>query len=104
MSSLVFVGQFRVIDAEAMQNSGLQIVNVNGILDNVIAVVVGLAVRNPRFNPAAGQPHCKATRMMVAAIVIGCQTPLAIYSPSELAAPDYEGIVQHAALFQIGDQ
>ena len=43
MASLEFVGQLQVIDAEQVQNGRLQIVHVDGVRDDVVAVVVGLA-------------------------------------------------------------
>ncbi len=43
MAALEFVGQPLVVDAQAMQDGRLQIVDVHRVGDHVVAVVVGLA-------------------------------------------------------------
>ena len=43
MPALEFVGQPLVIDAEAVQNGGLQIVDMNRVCDRVVAVIVGFS-------------------------------------------------------------
>ena len=47
-SALELVRQPRVIDAEAVQDRRVQIVDVDRILDDVVAVIVGLAVSQAR--------------------------------------------------------
>ena len=42
--------------------------------------------------------------MVVAAIVLLGEFALAVDGAAEFAAPDHEGIVEHAALLQVGDQ
>ncbi len=44
MAALVFEGQPRVVDPQAMKHRGVQVVHVDGIVDDVVAIVVGLAV------------------------------------------------------------
>ena len=44
MAALEFEGQPLVVDAQAVQNGGLQIVDVDRVGDDVVAEVVGLAV------------------------------------------------------------
>src|SRR5262245_22062246 len=96
-----------------MQNGRLEIVNVDcgrseaafvwidrvavGICD-VVAVIIGSAVGNARFDAAAGQPNAKAARMMIAPVVILRQLALGIARAAELAAPDDQCILEHAAL------
>src|SRR5687767_1568663 len=52
-----------VIDAEAMQERGVKIVNVDRVLDNVVTEVVRLAERNAAFDTAARHPDAETTRM-----------------------------------------
>src|SRR5579883_2990127 len=49
-----------VVDAQAVQNGGVQVVHVDRLVDHVVAEVVGLAVDLPSFDSAAGHPHGKA--------------------------------------------
>ncbi len=38
----------------------MQVMNVDRILDDVVAVIVGFAEAHPRFHAGACQPHCEA--------------------------------------------
>ena len=44
IAALETVGQAFVVDPQAVQNSRLEIVDVDGVLDDVVAVVVGFPV------------------------------------------------------------
>ena len=44
VTALVLIRQARVVDSEAVKNRGVQIVNADGILSDVIAELVCLAV------------------------------------------------------------
>ena len=44
VAALEAVGQPLVVDAEQVQDRGVQVVDVDGVLDGVVAEVVGLAV------------------------------------------------------------
>ena len=46
-----------VVDAQAVQDRGVQVVDVDRVLDDVVAEVVGLAVDDARLDAAAGHPH-----------------------------------------------
>ena len=69
-----------------------------GILDDVVAEVVGLAVDRAALRAAAGHPHGEAARVMVAAVVLVGQAALRVDRAAEFAAPDDERVVEHAAL------
>src|SRR5438067_9501613 len=56
-----------MIEAEQMQNRGLQIVNVNRLLDDVKPQLVSLTIGDAGFHSAAGQPHRESLGMMIAA-------------------------------------
>ena len=104
MAALELVRQLLVVDAQAVQNRGLQIVDVHRIRDDVVAEVVGLAVRDAGLDAAAGHPHGEAARMMIAAVVVVRQLALAVDGAAEFAAPDDQRVVEQAALLQILDQ
>ena len=69
MPSLELIGQFFMIDAETMKERGLQVMDVDRIFYNIVAVVVGLAINDPSLHAASSQPHRKATRMMISSII-----------------------------------
>src|SRR6266478_5080334 len=74
------------------------------IAGDVIAIVVGFAVADAGLDAAARQPEGKATWVVIAAVIVGGQFALAVNSPAELAAPDDQGVVEQAALFQVLDE
>ena len=57
VTALVAVRQSFVVEAHAVQNRGVQIVNVYGIFDNVVAVIIGLTERRSGLDATASQPH-----------------------------------------------
>ena len=69
IAALKPVRQTSVIDAEAMEDRCLQVVNVDGVRRNVVGIVIRLADRQTRFDATTGQPHGEAARMMVPAVL-----------------------------------
>src|SRR6266498_5381634 len=93
-----------VIDAEAMQDGGVLVVYVDRILDDIMAKVVGLAIGDAPLDPAAGHPNAEVSAVMVAAVVVRFDLALAVNRAAELAAPNDQRVVQHAAGLEILDQ
>ena len=58
-SPLVFVRQPFVVDAEQMEQRGLQVVHVHRVLYDVVAEVVGLPVGQSSLDAAAGLSAAK---------------------------------------------
>src|SRR5437867_11840266 len=71
VAALELVDQLLVVDAQQAEHGGVEVMDVDGVFDDVVAVVVGLAVDQARFDPAAGGPEGEAAAVMVAAIVGG---------------------------------
>ena len=71
MPALVRESQPGVVDAQAMQQGGVQVVDVDRIPDDVVPEVVGGAVGDPGPDAPAGQPDGEAAGMMVAAVAVG---------------------------------
>src|SRR5438093_8318862 len=118
-AALVQIRESFVIDAEEMQDSRLQIVNVDrsrskgafvGIdgvaigIGNVISVIICTAIGHARFDAAAGQPNGETAWMMIAAIIVFGEFALGIAGPAEFTAPNDEGIVKHATSFEVFNQ
>ena len=68
VAALEAVGEAGVVEAEQMQGGGVQVVDVDGILDDVVAEVVRLAVDVAAFHARAGHPDAEAARVMVAPV------------------------------------
>ena len=52
IAALETISQPFVIQAEAVQDRRVEVVDVNRILDDVVAVIVGRTVGDPRLDPA----------------------------------------------------
>lgn len=102
--SLESIGKPLVIQSQAMQYRGVQVVDMNGIADNVVAIVVRGTVADAGPHSAPCEPHGEAASMMVPAVIVGGERSLGIDRTAELAAKNHERILQESALFQIGDQ
>ena len=98
VAALEAVGQPLVVDAEQVQHRGVQVVDVDDVLDGVVAELVGRAVGDAALDAAAGQPDREALDVVVAAVALGHRRA------AELAAPDDQRVVEHAALLQVLDQ
>src|SRR5262245_3827526 len=70
-------------------------------IDGVVADPVGAAVRIAAFDAGAGEPHRVAVDVMVAAQTLA---RLAHRRAAELAAPDHQRVVEHAAALQVPDE
>ena len=101
VSALEAERQAGVIEAQAIEQRGIEIMDVNRIASDVEAVIVGLAKSLSAANAAAGEPHCEAAAMMITAVGLGSQLPLAVNRTAELASPDDQRLVEQSALLQI---
>jgi hypothetical protein len=62
------VGQLFVIEAQQLQDSRVQVVDVHPVLHGLEAEFVGGPVHLATFHPATGEPHREAPVVMVAAV------------------------------------
>src|SRR5207245_10635850 len=75
--------------------------NMDTILGRGKTQLVGAAEVDAGLDPAAGQPHRKGVDMVVATDALA---HLAHGSSAELAAPDDQGPIKQAPLFQVLNQ
>ena len=87
-----------------MQDRSVQIVDVDSVLDSVHAELISRSVHRSSLRPAAREEHREAGVVMVAADLLFVLVGLSVRSTAEFAAPDDQRVVQHASLFQVGDQ
>ena len=102
--ALVTVGEALVVDAEQVQDGGLEVVDVHAAVGDVVAEVVGFAVDVAGPGAAAGHPHGKATGMVVAAVVVVGEPALREAGTAEFAAPDDQRVFEQAALFEVDEE
>src|SRR5688572_22877488 len=91
----VVVGELFVVQAEQVQDGGVQVGGGDNIFDGRATHGVGGAVAESAFHAAAGHPHGAAFVVVPAAAGVVFVRPAA-----ELAAPEYERLLEHAALLK----
>ena len=88
-----------MVEAELVQNRGVDVAEMVRRLDGAEADLVGRADNASTLDAAAGHPHGKPQVVMIAALAA-----LGFGRTSEFAAPDDERTVEQAAPFQVGQQ
>ena len=102
MAPLVLEGETLMVDPKEVENGGLQVVDMDGVFNDVYSVVVGLPVTETCFYTTPGEPVGKAIGVMISAVVGASQFALAVYGSPEFSTPDNKRVFQHAALLQVG--
>ena len=102
VAALVPVGKPFMVHAKAVQDGGVEVVNVHLVPLRKIAKVIGRTVNDARPDAAAGHPDGEAVRVVVA--TVSGAGALRHWRSAKLAAPDHQCLVEQAALFQVGDQ
>src|SRR5947208_326903 len=62
VAAAVAIGELEVVETEQVQDRGVQVVNVDAILNRFEANLVGLAILNAPFDAAAGEPVSEGVR------------------------------------------
>src|SRR6478672_406962 len=78
IQTLKTVCQAFVVDAHQVQNRGIDVANMNGVPDDIVAEVVGFAMNDTTLDSAARHPHGVTARMVVPSIIVATQFTLAI--------------------------
>ena len=89
VEALRLEGEALVVDAKQVQHGGVEVADLNRVLDDVVGEVVGLALERATFHAAAGEPHREAARVMVAAVVFVREAALRVDRATELATPNH---------------
>ena len=92
------------MDAKLIKDGRVEVADMHGVLDDVVAVVVGFAIFDPPFYTAAGHPHGKTATVVVASVVVLGQLALGVDCAAKFTAPDDERIIKHAALLEVFHQ
>jgi hypothetical protein len=92
IASVMPIGEALVIEAEQVQDGGVNVVNVGEAFRGAEADRIGGADDLASLDPAAGEPHREAVR-----IVISARGSFGHRRSAELTAPDNQGRIQKAA-------
>ena len=94
-------GELFVIDAEEVEDGGVDVVDFCGVVavEGFVAEVVAEAVGDAAADPAAAEPVSEAERVVVAAFAA-----LGAGHAAEFGGPEDEGIVEETALFEVFDE
>src|SRR5579885_804938 len=103
-AALESVGQAGVVEPEPVQQSGVQVVDRDGILDNVVADIVRTADGDAGLDAAACEPHCECAGMMIAAEELRAAAGFVHGGAAKLSAPDNQRRIEKPALLQIFDE
>ena len=90
--------QSAVVEAELVEDRGVDVGDVVAVFDGVEAEFVGRAVDDAALNAAAGERDREAVRMMIAAVGL-----LGAGRAAEFGADDDERFVEQAALLEIAE-
>ena len=85
-----------------MQNGGVQVMDVDRILRDLEAEIVGGAVDHPGFNTASGQQVGKAVNIVVPAVMDRPEAAeIKNRCSAEFASDENQGFVEEAAFLQV---
>ena len=98
VESLVLEGEALVVDAELVEHGGVEVADVDGVFDGIVAEVVGSSVDGAAIDSAAGKEHGVTLDVVVASAAL-CHR-----SASELAAPDDQCVVKQPAALEVVDE
>src|SRR3569833_3148061 len=65
----IAIGELGEVHSEQVEEGRVQVVHVDFVLDRIVAPRVGGAIDKARLHAAAGQPHRKRVRVVIASVV-----------------------------------
>ena len=89
VNSVVAHGELLVVDAQLVQDRGVEVVDADGVLDGRVTEVVGPAVTRTALDAAAGHPRSEGLHVVITPRV-SCRRLLRCRRAAQLAAPDNE--------------
>ena len=99
-------GEFLGVEAEEIEHGGVEVADVDGLVDDLVAHFVGLAVGDAGLHAGTSHPDGEGVGVVIAADESVAASASAVFlhrGAAEFAAPDDEGVVEHAALFEVGE-
>src|SRR6266849_641923 len=93
-----------MVEAEEAQDGGVQVVNVDDILNRSEAKVVGAADDLATLDAATGQPGGEAIRVMIAAGRLVRIAAVGHGRAPKFSTPNHQRLLQQASGFQVVEQ
>ena len=87
VTPLEAVRQLFVVDTQTMKDCRVQIVDMNRILHDVVAEVVGLAVNGAGTDASSSHPDRITSRMVIAAVIGAGEFSLTVDGAAKFASP-----------------
>ena len=75
----------------------MEVADVDGVLYDVVAHLVGFPINLAALDAAAGHPDGEGFAVVVAAVFVAVGVALRVGRAAEFAAPDDQGFVEQAA-------
>jgi hypothetical protein len=100
ISTLETEGQLCVVEAEQMQDRGVEIVDVHGVLNRIEPKFIGATMHMAFLQTATCHPYAEGPIVVIASIV----ATLDHRCPSKFATPNNKRIIQHAQTLEVFDQ
>src|ERR1051325_4404380 len=94
LHAIVLEGELLVIEAEEVEDGGVEVVERVNVLHGLLGEWIGFSVADAGFHAGAGEPAGEAVGIMIAAL----RALLEEGHATELGAPDDERVLQQAAL------
>ena len=104
VESEVAVGEAFVINTQGLQDGGVEVVHMNGVLQNIVSVFIRFTVLESSLEASTGHPHREASPMVVASVVVLGQFALRINGSAKFASADHDRVLEQPALLEIFDQ
>ena len=103
VASGVAIGELFVLNAKLVKDGGVEVVDVDSVFDGVYAELIGGAIHEAAFYASSSHEHGKASMVVVPTglFLVLIFAELGVRSPTKFTAPDYEGFVEKAPVFQV---
>lgn len=104
IAALEAVGESSVFEPEAMEESGLEVVDVDWVIDDVESEIIGRAEDRAAADAPAGHPDRERFSVVVSTVVFIGSTALCVRGSAKLTAEHDQCVLEQAALFEVGDE
>lgn len=101
VQSLKTVTELFMVDPHEVHDRRVKISNMDGILGDVVAEIVGRSVRRAGLHAATSHPDCVTPRMMIPPALGTVPFALASNSTPKFAAPNDQRIIEQPPLLEV---
>jgi len=104
VASLEAIGELEVIESEEVEQGGMEIIDVDGVLGDIPSDLVGLTDDLAPLDTASREENSEGEGVVIATGVVIFGIGAAIFpkrSSTEFSGEDDEGRIEEAALFEV---